>query len=92
MNKDHSELIEYLDEKFSVVDERFDSIDKKFKETDKRLEEIEKRINQLVNSIDKLTKTMEIYHHEQVALSAKIDRLEIWVNQIAKQTGIELKP
>jgi len=92
MNKDYGELIEYLDEKFSVINERFDFIDKKFKETDKRLEEIEKRINQLVNSIDKLTKAMEIYHHEQVALSAKVDRHEKWIFQMAEKMGIELKP
>lgn len=91
MTQNYSELIEYLDEKFSVVDERFDSIDKKFKETDKRLEEIEKRINQLVNSVDRLTKAMEIYHHEQLAISSKVDRHEKWITQIAEKVGIELK-
>lgn len=45
-----------------------------------------------MNSIDRLAKAIEIYHHEQVALTAKVDRLENWVNQIAKQVGMELKP
>lgn len=105
MNKDYSELIEYLDKKFAEtvgqenfvdfrneVNEKFDYIDKRFDETDRRLEAIEKRIDQLVNAVDRLAKAIEIYHHEQVALSAKVDRLEQWINQVAKHVGIELKP
>lgn len=90
MDKDYSELIQYLDEKFSVVNEKFDYIDKRFTEIDKRLEAIEKRIDQLVNIIDKLTKSMSIYHDEYIALSAKVDKHEKWFQQLAEKLGIKL--
>jgi prefoldin subunit 5 len=84
MNKDYSELIEYLDKRFNKIDK--DLKDLKETKADK------KDVRSLMNSIDRLAKAIETYHHEQTALGAKVDRLEAWVNQIAKQIGIELKP
>ncbi|MEA3420564.1 MAG: hypothetical protein U9Q97_02655 [Acidobacteriota bacterium] len=81
MDKNHGELIEYLDEKFARIDIRIDKLENK----------VDSRFNQLLNSIDKLTKSIEIYHHEQIALDAKVDRLEKWINQVAKKVGIELR-
>lgn len=77
-----------LSSKLITLDE-FDGFKK---EVNERFDKLDKRIDRLVDSIDKLTKSIEIYHHEQTALGAKVDRLEQWINQIAKQTGIELKP
>lgn len=76
MDKDYSELIQYLDERFSKIETRLDKIDE--------------RINQLVNSIDKLTKSMEIYHDEYVALTAKVDKHEKWFQQVAEKLGLKL--
>jgi len=101
MGKDNSELIEYLDKRFIKTDERFDKIDDKFIKVGNKLDKIEKGLSEkadkkdvqnLMNSIDRLAKAIETYHHEQVALSAKVDRLENWVDQIAKKIGMELKP
>jgi archaellum component FlaC len=91
MDKDYSELIQYLDGKFSVINEKFDCIDKRFTETDKRLEAIEKRIDQLVNVIDKLTQSMSIYHDEYVALTSKVDKHEKWFQQVADKLGLKLE-
>lgn len=76
MDKDYSELIEYLDERFSKIEIRLDKIDG--------------RINQLVTAIDKLAKSMEIYHGEYVALTAKVDKHEKWFQQVAEKLGLKL--
>ncbi len=108
MDKDYSELVKYLDKRFTNVDskfnktdDRFNKIDDRFDKIDNRFDKIEKEletkadkkdVQNLINSIDKLVKAIEIYHHEQVALSSKVDRHEKWIIQIAQQIGIELKP
>ncbi len=80
MNKDHSELIEYLDKKFAETAKQKD------------LDDLKEQVRNLVSSVDKLIKAIETYHQEQVALSAKVDRHEKWINQIAAKMGVELNP
>lgn len=81
MNKDFSELVEYLDEKFAEIDTKIEKLDNK----------VDSKFDRLLDSIDKLTKAIETYHQEQVALSAKVDRHEKWIQQIAEKIEIELK-
>lgn len=82
MDKDYSELIEYLDKRFTNIDE--DLKDLKENKADK------KDVQDLMNSIDRLAKAIEIYHDEQKAISAKIDIHEKWIHQIAEKLGIKL--
>jgi len=79
MNKDFSELIEYLDEKFAETAKQKD------------LDELKQRVDNLVTSIDKLTKSITDYHEEQLAISAKIDIHEKWIKQLAQKVGINLQ-
>ena len=77
MDKDYSELIQYLDERFSKIEGRFDKVDE--------------RINQLVTAIDKLTQSISIYHDEYIALTSKVDKHEKWFQQIADKLGLKLE-
>lgn len=83
MDKDHSELIEYLDERFAKIDTNLEIL--------KETKADKKDVQDLVNSIDKLTKSIEIYHDEYVALTAKVDKHEKWFQEIAKKLGIKLE-
>jgi len=76
MDKDYSELIQYLDERFSKIEIRLDKIDE--------------RINQLVTAIDKLTQSMSVYHDEYIALTSKVDKHEKWFQQVADKLGLKL--
>ena len=76
MDKDYSELIQYLDERFSKVETRLDKIDE--------------RINQLVTAIDRLAKVVEDLKQEYMAISAKIDQHEKWIHQLAEKLGLKL--
>lgn len=77
MDKDFSELIEYLDEKFVGIDKRFDGVKKDFID--------------LQTSVDAYAKKADDYFQEMVALAHKVDRHEKWFHQIADKLGIKLE-
>lgn len=76
MNQDFSELVQYLDGKFTDVDHRFDEIKEDF-------------IN-LQTSVDAYAKKADTFFQELVALSHKVDRHEKWLHQIAEKLNIKL--
>lgn len=110
MDKDHSELIEYLDKKFEetakkkAVDDLTDdvsSLKESMTELTNKVISIEEKVedlatkedmNSLRDSVDNYAKKADTYYQEFTALTAKVDRHEKWISQIAEQVGIELKP
>jgi prefoldin subunit 5 len=77
MEKDFSELVEYLDGKFS--------------ETNKRLDNLEENFRILQSSVDAYAKKADTYFQEMVALSHRVDRHEKWFHQVADKLGIKLE-
>jgi uncharacterized coiled-coil DUF342 family protein len=77
MNEDFTELIKYLDEKFTRIDQRFDEMKKDF-------------VN-LQTSVDAYAKKADTYFQEMVMLAHKVDRHEKWIRQIAEKLGIKLE-
>jgi uncharacterized coiled-coil DUF342 family protein len=65
MNEDLTELIKYLDEKFTRIDQRFDEMKKDF-------------VN-LQTSVDAYAKKADTYFQEMVMLAHKVDRHEKWI-------------
>ena len=76
MDKDSSELVEYLDQKFTRIDGRFDEIKKDF-------------VN-LQTSVDAYAEKADTYFQEMVMLAHKVDKLEKWIHQIAEKVGLKL--
>jgi len=77
MEKDFSELVEYLDKKFSKIDNDF--------------KELKKDFNSLQTSVDSYAQKADAYFQEMVALVHKVDRHEKWLLQIADKLGIKLE-
>lgn len=77
MNQDFSELVKYLDGKFTLVDQRFDEMKKDFID--------------LQTSVDSYAQKADAYFQEMVILSHKVDRHEKWFHQIAEKLGIKLE-
>ena len=77
MEKDFSELIEYLD--------------KKFGETNQRLDNLEEGFRILQTSVDGYAQKADAYFQEMVALSHKVDRHEKWLLQLAEKLGVKLE-
>jgi len=90
MNQDYSELIKYLDEKFTKIDIEI---------TNLRGEVVGIRegmatkveINKLVDVVDAYMKQGEDYRQEMLMLGHKVDRHEKWIEQIAEKLGIKLE-
>lgn len=83
MNKDFSDLVEYLDGKFAKVDSDLEYL--KENKADK------KDVRDLMNSIDRLANSIDAYHKEQLEMKAKMDIHEKWILQLAEKLGIKLE-
>jgi len=83
MDKDFSELIEYLDKKFANMDGKLDGLQKnKAEKSD---------VHELADAVDAYAKKADIYFQEMVMLSHKVDRHEKWFHQVAEKLGIKLE-
>lgn len=71
-----TELFKYMEGRFDAVDKRFDAVDTE--------------IADLKGAVAELGGQLRDYHQEMIMLARKVDRMERWIHQIAKQTGVEL--
>ena len=60
------------------------------KDVDKRFEQVDKRFDDVQTQINGLAKLITEYHQEMIFLTRKVDRMERWIQQIAKKTGVKL--
>ncbi|MBU4274633.1 hypothetical protein KKE19_02365 [Patescibacteria group bacterium] len=78
MAEDSSELITYLDERFTkiekVLETKADKVD----------------IQNLMTAVDKYAEKADAYFQEMLMLSQKIDRHEKWLHLVADKLGIKL--
>ena len=71
-----------------VTLEEFDQFRKEVKQEFSELREV---IQALTVSVDKLAKAVEDMHQEFMAITAKVDRHEKWIKQIAEKLGLKLE-
>ena len=103
MEKDYSELIDYLDEKFQntvtkqdlnlissrlLTLEEFDNFKKEFNQ---KISDLRESINALTNSIDKLVKAVSDLKTEYTSITYKVDRHEKRLQQLAEKLNIKLE-
>lgn len=96
-DKDIQKLIEAQKEVFATKTELANMFSvvatkEELNELKEEVSGLRQSVQALTISIDKLVKSFEIYRQEQIALASKVDRLEKWINQIAKKVGIKLEP
>lgn len=60
-------------------------------EIDKRFEEVRQDFANLQTAVDAYAKRSDDYFKEMVTLAHKVDRLEKWIQQIAKKLGMKLE-
>lgn len=65
-------------------------VDERFNEVESRLDSLENRFDKLVNTIDGFVGRIDKYETELAARDHKIDRLEKWIEQLAKKTNTKL--
>ena len=103
-NVDYSELVEYLDKRFTTVDKRFNSVDGRLIGVDKRFiavdrefvsihaefADLKKDFRQLQTAVDAYAKKADTYFQEMVMLAHKVDRHEKWLQKLADKVGVKL--
>ena len=50
----------------------------------------DRKIDELSGAIAELGGQLRDYHQEMILLARKVDRMERWIHEIAKQTGVKL--
>ena len=99
MDKDLSELVQYLDGKFQETASKDDLAKLSLRITNVtgmigNLQESKadkSDINNLLNAVDAYAKKADTYFQEMVMLSHKVDRHEKWLQQVAEKLGIKLE-
>lgn len=74
-----TKLYTYMQKEFADIKERLDETATK------------NQVNDLSSTVDGLAGLIREYQQEMLMLSHKVERLERWIMQIAKETGVELK-
>jgi predicted nucleic acid-binding Zn-ribbon protein len=70
---------------FTYIEERFDSVSKKLEQTADKND-----VEKLINVIDGHASNLDTYASEMAAMQHKIDRLEKYIQVLAKKTGTDL--
>lgn len=78
MSQDNSQLIEYLDQKFTRIEEILES------KADKG------DVNNLSSSIDHVLSRLDTLNTEFLSITNRVNRLEEWIRAVADKSGIEL--
>ena len=84
------ELMSALSKFSDGVDVRFSKIETKLESHDEEFRKINAKYDHLVNSIDGFISRIDTYVTELAARDHKIARLERWIEDIAKKTGVPM--
>lgn len=100
MNKDFSELIEYLDKKFDQTATREEVrgltieivvVKEDVRELKATIAQLQETVHELITSIDKLAKAVDDLRIEYSAMAIQLNRHEKWIQQLAQKLSIKLE-
>jgi uncharacterized coiled-coil DUF342 family protein len=60
------------------------------KDMNHRFDEASKDRDDIKGAVAELAGQIRDYHQEMIMLTRKVDRMERWIHEIAKKTGVEL--
>jgi uncharacterized coiled-coil DUF342 family protein len=90
MKENFSELIEYLDQKFTKLGEEIAQLRGEVGDIKEKMA-TKVEVNKLLDAVDAYMKQGEDYRQEMLMLAHKVDRHEKWIKQIAEKLGIKLE-
>ncbi|MBI2041576.1 MAG: hypothetical protein HYT20_00970 [Candidatus Nealsonbacteria bacterium] len=85
MDKDFSEIIEYLDKKFSSIDEKFAGIDGKFSNIDEKFSKIDQKLIELdegMKDIREMMVTKEEFNDLQTSVDAYAKKADTYFQEM----------
>lgn len=98
VGKKFDELALMIGKFANSVDERFDRLEKDvfilkddMREVKRDIKELNKKYDHLIETLDGFLKRLDDIEADNVARDAQFARLQRWIEQIAKETGVKLK-
>jgi len=89
--KDVQEIVDKAVDDLSMVIKDFAvRVDERFNELEARVDRLEKQFERLNNTLDEFLKRLDDIEKDNIARDAQYARMERWIQQIAKQTGVKL--
>ena len=83
---------EILDERLNDFGLKlFKYLDKRFDKTDKQFDDQKAAHNRLINTLDAFLKRLDDIEIDNTARDAQLARIERWIDQIARKTGVKLE-
>lgn len=84
------ELSAQTDELTDLVKSFMVQVDERFNIVEARLDDLDAKFDRLLNTVDSFVGRLDKYETELAARDHKIERLEKWIEQIAKKTNTKL--
>lgn len=81
---------EDIDEVLDVLRDFMQQVDQRFVSIELDISEIKKSHHRLIDTVDGFVGRIDKYETELAARDAKIERLERWIEQIAKKTNVPM--
>lgn len=75
----------------SVLDAFMERVDERFDRLEARVDKLEENFERLNNTLDAFLKRLDDIETDNHARDAQIARMERWIEQIAKKTGVQLE-
>lgn len=89
---DVQEVVDKAVDDLSLVIKEFAyHIDQRFNDLEARVAKIEVNLEKLIVTLDHFLKRLDNIEADNAARDAQYARLERWIQEIAKKTGVELK-
>jgi peptidoglycan hydrolase CwlO-like protein len=83
---------EQTDEILNVFQTFMHQVDERFNAIENHITDLKTSHNTLINTIDGFVGRIDKYETELAACDHKIDRLERWILELSKKTGVKLLP
>ena len=97
MDKEYSELVEYLDKKFEQSSTEIRGlrtevvvVKEEVKEMRITLSQLQETVHALVTAVDKLAKAVDDLRIEYSSMAMQLSRHEKWIQQLAGKLGFKL--
>jgi septation ring formation regulator EzrA len=80
-----------VDQLSEVIDSFAQRVDERFSRLEARVDKIEKNLERLTATLDAFMKRLDGIETDSAARDAQIARLERWIEQVAKKSGVKLE-
>lgn len=91
MDKKIDEKIDKAVEDLSEIISGFaNQVAEEFKKANKRLNAVEKKVDFIMSQLDAMSKKQELDDDERLVMGHQLDRMDIWIHELADKIGYKL--